>query len=441
MAVGGAEMSSSPVLADAKAYHAAGRFTDAAALYLRHFTEYPEDVDHAHLLVQALAHLKNLEQATALCRASLNVHPNSAVLHALYGWYLLKARDFTQSEFHLLAAIRLAPQAVEGWVYLAQWAVNRGMWAKARELNKHALSLNPTHAIANYNQSLCLLRAGRWAEGWRRYEYRWETTGFLSQHQGLPEYRPFLRGANLTDKTVLVYAEQGIGDALQFVRYLPLLKERGARVFLLTGGRGLNPLLEVFADTLGIELLIAPGDLVPLTDYAVPMLSLPHLLRKDEPYNPGPYLLFPTAPRDGFRVGYVWAGSPGHEGDQQRSTERAQWADLLATPDIDWVPLQVGAGGTFTPADWLETALLVGTCDLVITVDTAVAHLAGAMGIDCWMLLPLYSDWRWGEAGDRTPWYDRTRLFRQTTMGAWGPVFEAVAAELVTHIDTLRIGA
>lgn len=429
----------SHLLAQAKVFHAAGRFTDATALYLQHFTEFPEDVNNVHLLVQVMAHVKDLDGARSLCLASLNVHPNSAVLHALYGWYLLRARDYQQAEFHLLASIRLAPDAVEGYVYLAQLAVAKGMWAKARALNAHALTINPTHSVAQYNQSLCLLRSGRWREGWARYEYRWETTGFLAQHQGLPERRPFLRNADLADKTVLVTSEQGIGDTLQFIRYLPLLKARGARIFFLTGGRGLPPLLDVFADRLGIELLVNPGDLVPETDYTVPLLSLPLLLKRDAPYNPGAYLTFPTtAERSGCRVGWVHAGSPGHEGDDLRSTTPDQWAEIRSL-DAEWVSLQVGPD--FHPADWLETALTVATCDLVITVDTAVAHLAGAMGIPCWILLPFCNDWRWGETGQATPWYDSVRLFRQTQPLDWVPVFADVRDALARRIDTSLIGA
>lgn len=430
----------SQLLAQAKVYHAAGRFTDATALYLQHFTEFPEDVNNVHLLVQVMAHVKDLRGARALCLASLNVHPNSAVLHALYGWYLLRARDYQQAEFHLLASIRLAPQAVEGYVYLAQLAVAKGMWSKARELNKYALEINPTHTVAQYNQSLCLLCHGAWKEGWARYEYRWETTGFMAQHQGLPERRPFLRGADLTEKTVLVTSEQGIGDSLQFIRYLPLLAARGARIFFLTGGRGLPPLLDVFADKLGIELLVNPGDLWPETDYTVSLLSLPLLLKRHEPYNPGPYLTFPTTERSsGFRVGWVHAGSPGHEGDDLRSTTPEQWADLRTVPDVDWLSLQVGP--EFQPSGWLATALAVATCDLVITVDTAVAHLAGAMGVPCWILLPFCNDWRWGEDGERTPWYDSVRLFRQGSPQDWAPVFANVRDSLVRCIDTSLIGA
>lgn len=132
------------------------------------------------------------------------------------------------------------------------------------------------------------------------------------------------------------------------------------------------------------------------------------------------------------RIGWVYAGSPGFQFDHIRSTTREQWAPLWDVPGVEWVELQVGRGGTFTPASWCETEDVLRTLDLVIAVDTSTAHLAGAMGIPTWVLLPYAVEWRWGESGETTPWYPHHRLFRQAAPGDWDGVFRRVKAALLS---------
>lgn len=134
-----------------------------------------------------------------------------------------------------------------------------------------------------------------------------------------------------------------------------------------------------------------------------------------------------------MRIGWVYAGSTGFQYDHWRSTTRDQWADLLALP-YDWVELQVGRGGAYQPADWAETARMLTTLDRLITVDTSIGHLAGALGVPTWVLIPYMADWRWGEAGETTPWYPNHRLFRQPAKGDWGSVFQRVRDALVREV-------
>lgn len=323
---------------------------------------------------------------------------------------------------------------------------------EAVEILRTAISLQPAYADAHWLLSHALLVTGQWPEGWEEYEWRWHRMKAVTYHRGRPESR--WKGEDIAGKTILLYAEQGIGDAVQFARYIPLVKARGAKVILECHAE-LVPLLEGVE---GVSAAYARGASEPPHDVACPLLSLPSVLRTTVESIPGnvPYVR-PDAERavhwrellepltGALRVGLVWAGNAGHTNDRRRSLLLEELTPLASVPGVRFVSLQKSAPGDsrcansnrFPLVDWAselhdfaDTAALISELDLVIAVDTAVAHVAGALGIPVWMLVPFSPDWRWLLRRTDSPWYPSMRLFRQPSGGDWCAVVEDVCALL-----------
>jgi tetratricopeptide (TPR) repeat protein len=329
-----------------------------------------------------------------------------------------------------------------------------------------ALALDPGFAEAAFNSALALLRAGRFAEGWSRHEARWRRKG--EPGPTYPDETLWLGRADeqgLEGRTILLHAEQGLGDTLQFCRYASAVKALGARVILEVQ----PPLKTLLAGLEGVDQVIGVGEPVPLFDRHTPLLSLPLALsrppppahpraRRDNLFPQPPYLVAdPTRsdvwrarlpPPGGPRIGLVWAGNAAHGADRNRSLPAQALAPLIAaarnvgaqmvslqkdvpTADLAWLgqtPDVLRVEDQLT--DFAETAALISTCDLVISVDTSVAHLAGALGRPLWLLLPKPCDWRWMSNREDTPWYPSARLFRQRAPGDWAEVLDRVAQAL-----------
>lgn len=305
-----------------------------------------------------------------------------------------------------------------------------------------------------------LLRAGRWREGWEQYEFRWLVEPGLSRRPA--HGRPMWNGQDLAGRTVLLGVEQGIGDTFQFVRYAPWLKALGARVVMMPGAM-LSSIAKSFP---GVDQWVASEAELPPFDYHVPLLSLPRIFGTEIDTVPAevPYLRRDEAreahwsrrlpPPGRLRVGIVWAGNPLHVRDRYRSLSFAALAPLLAVEGVTFVSLQKGlaadapacAGARVLDlgnhlADWTDTAAALASIDLLVTVDTAVAHLAGALARPVWMLLPQPPDFRWLEERDDTPWYPTMRLFRQPRRNDWAAVIARVAHELEAVRDSLMPAA
>jgi hypothetical protein len=315
-----------------------------------------------------------------------------------------------------------------------------------------ALRIRPDHATAQFTAALCELSEGNLAAGWRAYELRWDMSG---QHSRRAFPVPQWRGdSDLRDKTIVIHAEQGFGDTFQFCRYVPLLAERGARVIFEVQPKTAR----LMGSLKGVETLIRAGDPVPACDLHCPLLSLPLAFSTTLETIPRqvPYLSAPAGeieewtaafPRSkGLRVGLAWSG-------------RQQPNPYRTCPPEHLAPLLVG-GGTFVSLqnqyseadrawlarhpeladvsrrlrDFAATAALISALDLVITIDTAVAHLAGALGKPVWVMLPFIGpDWRWFLNRSDSPWYPTARMFRQPHAHAWPEVISAVTAALGTY--------
>ena len=312
-------------------------------------------------------------------------------------------------------------------------------------------------AAAHGQYALALLTAGDF-RGWPQYEFRWFDPSLAAQRARYG--RPQWRGDELEGKTILLRCEQGVGDVLQFIRYAPLVKAKGATV-LLELRPGLGALPDSFP---GVDAAFPHGQVTRDFDYWCDLLSLPRALRTTLDTIPAsvPYLRADAtrrrrwrerlAPVQGPRVGLVWAGDPNHPRDRQRSIPLDLVEPLLAVSGVSWLSLQKGPAAALLTAtraargvadlgseldDYAETAAVIDALDLLVTVDTSVAHLVGALGKPVWMLTPAPADWRWLEGRDDSPWYPTMRLFRQQTAGDW----RGVIARVVTALEALRDGA
>lgn len=327
-----------------------------------------------------------------------------------------------------------------------------------------ARAINPDHPDAHWNEALTRLAMGDYRRGWQLYEWRWRNPTLGIKQRAL-QGTLWLGREDIHDRTILIHAEQGLGDALQFARYLPLVAATGARVLLEVH----PPLVALMAGIPGVERLLMRGDTLPPYDYHCPMMSLPQAFDSTVDTLPwsGPYI---TAPADRLekwrdvlapslsgptgtdhagrrrpRVGIAWAGNPAHKNDRNRSAPLAPLAAMLTEQGAAVVAVQKGLrpGDAERLAalpdtlvldekleDFADTAAVVAQLDLVIAVDTSVAHLAGAMGKPLWVMLPHNADWRWMAGREDSPWYPSARLFRQTAPGDWAGVMTAMAAAL-----------
>ena len=356
-------------------------------------------------------------------------------------------------------ALALQPGFAKAWLNRGTACMGKGNAVEAEQAYRRAMACQSDYADAHWNLSIALLLRGQYTEGWREFEWRRHASvrnvlGTLQQELDTPPWD----GTPIENATLLVYAEQGLGDTIQFVRYLPLVRahSRARRVIFLCPPAlaGLFPQndewnAEIIAPSAELE-----GQVLDL-DQHIALLSLPLVLQRFEPLlATGPYLRTDPVKRAVWRarlgsssrtkVGLVWKGNPQHVDDRRRSIDPRLFSPLLEVPDTDFYSLQVPAASVesassplnglidFTEylTDFAETAALMEELDLIISVDTATAHLAGALGRPVWTLLPFAPDWRWGLGSESTPWYSTMRLFRQKTAGAWEAVVQRVVAEL-----------
>jgi hypothetical protein len=354
-------------------------------------------------------------------------------------------------------AIERKPDFADAYVNLGVALRDLGRFEEAFHAFKRALRIDPDHAGARTNRAQTNLLLGRYEQGWSEYEWRWKDG---HQSHAIPG-ELWTGRAPLAGKRLLVHAEQGLGDTIQFIRYVGVARSLGAHVVLRVQD-ALLPLLSGYADA---GEVIGESSLLPDFDLQIPLLSLPAALGSRCPGIPStvPYLQAATGPRNEWaakldqhpssggrkaRVGLVWSGSRTHLNDRYRSMRLEDWQPILAA-DVQVVSLQKDVRETDVLAnlpaildagpelaDFADTAGLIANLDVVVTVDTAVAHLAGAMGVPVWIALPARADWRWQLERSDSPWYPSARLFRQTRLGDWGPV----VADVVRRLTKLTRG-
>jgi Flp pilus assembly protein TadD len=380
--------------------------------------------------------------AIAAFELALSRDPHNAAALLNLGNACADLDRLDDAERHCREAVRLAPALVEAHASLGFVLTSRGRLGEAISSCEAAIALRPDFAQAHWNKAVAALLSGDLALGFREYEWRKRHDRFRSDFIDLPG--PQWDGSDPAGRTILVHAEQGFGDTIQFARYLPLIAVRGGRA-VLACERPLIPLLAGMADVAVVPKSIR----LPPYDCWLDQMSLPRVFATslDSIPVPGGYLRAdPTRvaawrarlPK-GPNVGLAWAGNRAHSNDRRRSMPAAALDRILAAPGINFVNLQVGTGaGEIGLADlsqhlvdYAETAALIAALDLLVTVDTSVAHVAGALGKPAWVMLPYAPDWRWLLGRDDTPWYDTLRLFRQPSPGDWDTVTAAVADALI----------
>ncbi len=398
----------------------------------------------------AFAGLGRQDEALAEFDAALRAGPNPIVAfnRGLTLAALGRGAEAVEAYDRTLAAIPNHAAALSSRGVALQ-ALNRH--AEALASFDRALALAPDYADAHFNKSLALLAVGDYRAGQAEYEWRWKRSGSEGQRQNFG--RPLWLGEPpLHGKTLLLHAEQGLGDTIQFVRYLPRLAAGGAKVIL-----EVHPELKALLSRLaGAATVIAFGETRPPFDLHCPLGSLPLALRTEPASVPAdiPYLAADPVrverwrPRlealGGPRVAIVWAGNAAHANDRNRSLPLAKLAPLWTGEHARFVSLQrdlrAGEAEALAAApvlhlgrelaDFDDTAGVLASCDLVIAVDTSVAHLAGALGRPLWVLLPFAADWRWTKDAGRSPWYPSARLYREPQPGDWDDVMARVAKDL-----------
>jgi Tetratricopeptide repeat len=408
---------------------------------------------HANLAFALEAQAKKAEAQQAYAEA-LRLQPANTQIMLNYARLLAEIKQFDLAEKLYLQIVDTAENA-QAWSNLGVLYARTHNTPAALECYARAIKLAPDYATTRFNRSYLHLLHGDFAQGWQDFEHRnWYAA--LAQQITYPRWQ----GEPLTGKTIFIGCEAGYGDMLQFCRYVPMLKQRGAAEIIFLCYPALKPLL---ATLIGVDKLYAVGEDFPdiECDYWTPLLSLPRIFNTQLDNIPAniPYLGVNPAKQNSWsqhqiagkpRIGLVWQGSPRHENDLDRSmASLAQLSPLLQRTDIHWLSLQKPLSAQDQTEikrwnvqhlgddilDFADSAAIISQLDLLICVDTAVAHLAGALGIPCWIMLPAYQpDWRWLLDRQDSPWYPSVRLFRQSQAGEWASVVEEIALQLAAFI-------
>jgi tetratricopeptide (TPR) repeat protein len=427
-------------------YLEADRFESAGACLQRAISLKEVFAQALHDLGQLKLRQGLSEDAECLYRRSLQA--DSHFLPALnsLGMLLVRRNAINEASVCFSRALSYAPgylQARCNQAVLNTWCGN--LDSAINDL-QYALSSAYYDGDIHYNLALALLAAGKFDVGWQEYEWRFRKANPVPiRHADIPRWA----GESLVGRRILIHAEQGYGDTLQFVRYIPSLAQQGAMVFVEAQDYSIGTLLSSIP---GVFRVISRDESIPDVEFQLPLMSLPLVLGPTSWPPPAPPYLYPSCNKQeywkgqlaslpGMKVGLAWAGRPEHENDVNRSVP-AVLLSPLAQPGISLVSLQFSDSQAVNMScamacfreevhDFSDSAALVAGLDLVVTVDSAIAHLAGGLGVPVWLLLPWNPDWRWMHKRRDSVWYPSIRIYRQSTPGQWQDVITDVAHDLV----------
>ncbi len=432
-------------------YLAREEWDKAVQAFQRALSFAPNHADARNNLGTAFKSLGRIKDAVAEYQRALALKPNFAEACTNFGNVLHIQNRFDEAISAHQRALTINPRYFEAWCNLGNAFTAQNRLDEAIEACDRALEIQPNSADVHYNRALALLTLGRLREGWPGYEARWECKPQRTRREFS---QPKWNGErDLHGKSILLYAEQGLGDTLQFVRYVSLVAELGARVYLEVQA----PLKELLSGIGHGTEVFARGEALPPFDLQCPLLSLPGAFQTDVLSLPAkvPYL-WPSAEKKekwkgrlssekALKVGIVWSGNAAHKNDHNRSIPFSLFKGLFREADARFFVVQKqvsdeeahqlsGVSHVTNLAselgDFTDTAAILSNLDLLISVDTSVAHLAGGLGIKTWLLLPAAPDWRWLLARDDSPWYPSFRLYRQPKVNDWESVISHLADDL-----------
>ena len=433
----------------AVAYMQENKRDEATAGFLRTLELAPGDARAANNLGVLEQLERNYGKAIEHYRQAIRSDPSYAAAIYNLGSVWQESSDAIRAVCVYRKVLKLKPDHAAAWTNLGNAWLARNHIERASACYRRTLEITPAEPAAEWNLGIVSLLRGEFSDGWRGYERRFDVRGATPRR---PFQAPLWQGEPLAGKSLLLHAEQGLGDTLQFIRYAPFFAAHGASVHVECQAA----LLPLFA---GLEGVVAwhsaggPGiDHLLVTDFQLPMLSAPAVANTTLSSIPAPagYLRAPERERRRWakllgpktrrrRVGICWAGNPNHKNDKNRSISSELLSILDGVADVDGLRLQKGHplpgclelwNAARELRDFADTAGLIANLDLVVSVDTSVAHLAGALGKPVWILVPFAPDWRWMLDREDSPWYASARLFRQPEPGDWHPVLQRVAREV-----------
>lgn len=420
--------------------HRLGKLQQAMNYFDKGLAKKPDDTTLINYKGLVLIDQGELDKAVLLFLELLNQNPLLVEAHCSLGMAFYQQDRLDEAMECFQQALSLKPDYLDAQINIASTLRDQGRVDESIEAFQKIIQQHPDLPDPHYGLALSLLLKGDYENGWREYEWRWNSSNS-------PQQKPKLkgkewRGEPLDYKTILVYCEQGAGDTIQFIRFVPLLAAQGANVILQCP----ESLVSLFSQVEGINQVITFDQKITNYDVHCPILSLPLHLNITLQNLPAtvPYII-PAASmvdaleldKNKYKIGIAWAGSPLHFNDRKRSCSAELFAPLAKIEGIELHSLQKLRPNENAPSfmidhceqlqDYNDTASLINKLDLVISVDTSVAHLAGALGMPVWILLPHAPDWRWLQQGDSSPWYPTATIFRQSVAGDW----KGVIAEII----------
>jgi len=441
-----------------------GKIDSAIVAWQRAIQLKPDFAEPHANLGAALAQQKKLSEAAKVLRKAVQLNPKFPPAHNNLANVLSELEEVDAAIPHWEAAIALAPNYHDALNNLGRALQLRGEHARSLEILERAVAANPNDPDSRFLRGLGLLAAGDFQRGFADYHFRLACKDIQTALHARTFAQPAWNGEEVAGKTFLIHTEQGMGDTIQFIRYAPLLAERGARVIVECP----PDLAALLRSVKGVAEVIARPNALPAFDVHATVLDLPRLFGTTLATVPAnlPYVaadpvrvekwreeLASDATAVRRRVGLVWSGNPKHANDRNRSIPLRELEPLAALANVTFFNLQKGpAAGQMSDStlqlklidhtarlhDFADTAALIANLDLVMTVDTSVAHLAGALGKPVWVLLPKVADWRWMLDRGDSPWYPTMRLWRQRVAGEWASVVRQIEAELPTNLTNLH---
>ena len=437
------------------ALHGLKRYEEALASHDRALALRPDYAEARYNRGNALHKLRRFEEALADYEHTLALRPDYVEALANRGVTLHELRRFEEALVSFDRALAVRPDYAEAFVDRGGTLREQRRFEEALACYDRALALRPDYVEAHSNEGMCRMLIGDFHRGWQKIEWGWNAARRRSAKRSFSQ--PQLFGSNeLEGKTVLLHAEQGFGDMIQFCRYVPLVAERGARVILEV----YEPLRELMGTLPGVAQIVTTGEPLPDFDMHCPLLSLPlafgagsATIESQTPYlRASPQAVMEwndrLGPRHRPRIGLAWSGRPSHDNDHNRSMRLRSFLAALAGCNATYVSLLQDVREDDAPVlqgsdvlhfgkelkTFADTAALIANLDLVISVDTSVAHLAGALAKPVWILLPFMPDWRWLLDREDSPWYPTARLFRQDETRGWDSVMTRVHVALDEYL-------